>query len=195
MLANYHRAGNFCLEKFFAFFAQVRCGRNFFFVNYFTQWKFCHAENFTHTGFIRGCQAVLVVSDDHQSAVLPGIQNLFFLNQCSLVWCPYCHNSTLHLGFCPILQDPYRRSYRLLPSQRPMLLWTACSKLRPRKLRSERSIVCTVHACEYGTSTFIDTWDYVCSLWYIRYSGLGMACSFKSSTHYFLVSNSCCGQN
>ena len=52
--------------------------------------------------------------------------------------------------------DPYRRSYRLPPSQRPTLLWTACSKLRPRKLRStgERSIVCTVHTCKYSTSTF-----------------------------------------
>ena len=42
---------------------------------------------------------------------------------------------------CPILRDPYRRSYSLPPSQRPTLLWTVCSKLRPRKQRSERSIV------------------------------------------------------
>ena len=69
-------------------------------------------------------------------------------------WCRYCRTSTLNLRFCPILRDPYRWSYRLPPSQRPMLLWMACSKLRPRKLRSERSIMHTVRMCEYGTSTF-----------------------------------------
>ena len=37
--------------------------------------KFLHAQVFT-----RGCQAVLVVPHDLQSAVLPGIQNLFFLD-------------------------------------------------------------------------------------------------------------------
>ena len=72
----------------------------------------------------------------------------------SLAWCHYCRTSTLHLRFCPILQDPYHQNYRLPPSQRPTLLWTACSKLRPRKLRSERSIVRTVRACEDSTSTF-----------------------------------------
>ena len=60
---------------------------------------------------------------------------------CSLAWCRHCHTFTLHLGFCPIWRDPYRQSYRLLPSQRPMLLRMACYKLRPRKLRSDRSIV------------------------------------------------------
>ena len=77
---------------------------------------------------------------------------------CSLAWCRYCHTSMLHPGFCPILRAPYHRSHRLLPSQRPMLLWTACSKLRLRKLRREKSIVlrivCNVRACEYSTSTF-----------------------------------------
>ena len=94
------------------------------------------------------------------------INQLFYLvfktssfSICSLAWCRYCRTSTLHLGFCPILRDPYCRSYHLLPSQRPTLLWTACSKLRPRKLRSERLIVCTVHMCKYSycTSTF-DIW-------------------------------------
>ena len=120
-----------------------------FSANYFTQWKFCHTEIFT-----RGCQAVLVVPHDHQSAVLPGIQNLFFLDlQPSLMsLLSYFHVAP---RVCSILRDPYRRSYSLPPSQRPTLLWTACSKLRPRKLRSERSIVPrivrTVRACEYGT--------------------------------------------
>ena len=78
----------------------------------------------------------------------------------------YCRTSTLHLGFCPILWDPYRSTHRLQLSQKPTLLWTACSKLRPRKLRNGRSIVRTVHVCECGTSTFD------------RYSGWGVVCSF-----------------
>ena len=76
----------------------------------------------------------------------------------SLAWCRHCCTFTLHLGFCPIWWDPYRQSYGLLPSQRPTLLRAACSKLRPRKLRSDRSIVTrivhTVNACKYSTSTF-----------------------------------------
>ena len=71
----YRIAGNFHLEKIFAFFAQVHGGRKFFSANYFTQWNFHLAEIFTH-----GCQAVLVVPHDHQAAVLLGIQNLFFLD-------------------------------------------------------------------------------------------------------------------
>ena len=43
---------------------------------------------------------------------------------CSLAWCRYCRTSMLHLRFCPILLEPYCQSYRLPPSQRPMLLWT-----------------------------------------------------------------------
>ena len=41
----------------------------------FVTLKFLQAQVFTH-----GCQAILVVPRDHQSAVLPGIQNLFFLD-------------------------------------------------------------------------------------------------------------------
>ena len=109
-------------------------GENFS-ANYFAQWKFCHTGTFT-----RGCQAVLVVPHDHQPAVLPGVQNLFFLDlQPSLMLLlSYFHVAP---WVCPILRDPFRRSYSLPPSQRPTLLWTACSKLRPRKLKSERSIV------------------------------------------------------
>ena len=55
----------------------------------------------------------------------------------SLTWCRHCCTFTLHLGFCPIWRDPYRQSYGLLPSQRPTLLRMACSKLRPRILRSD----------------------------------------------------------
>ena len=75
---------------------------------------------------------------------------------CSLAWCGYCHTSTLHLGFYPILWDPYRRSYRPLPLQRPR--WTACSKPRPRKLRSDRSIIRTVRAYEYDTNIRTRAW-------------------------------------
>ena len=80
---------NFCL------FRPGTSWAKFFSANYFTQWKFCHTEIFT-----RGCQAVLVVPHDHQSAVLPGIQNLFFLDlQPSLMSRRYCRTSTLHLRF------------------------------------------------------------------------------------------------
>ena len=51
----------------------------FFSANYFTSEKFV-AQIFTRTGFTHGFQAVLVVPHDHQSAVLPGTQNLFFLD-------------------------------------------------------------------------------------------------------------------
>ena len=56
----YRIAGNFRLEKIFAFFAQARRGRKFFrriilpSENFVTM-KFLHAQVFT-----RGCQAVLV---------------------------------------------------------------------------------------------------------------------------------------
>ena len=67
-------AGNFRLEKIFAFFAQARRGRKFF------RRIILPSENFvTLKFFTRGCQAVLVVPHDHQSAVLPGIQNLLRL--------------------------------------------------------------------------------------------------------------------
>ena len=143
-------------ENFHLFYPGALWEKNFL-ANYFTQLnsvtlKFSDAQVFTH-----GCQAVLVVSHDHQSAVLPGIQNLFFLDlQPSLMsLLSYFHVAP---WVRPILQDPYHQSYHLPPSQRPMLLWTVCSKQRWRKLRSKRSImpriVCTVCACKYGTSTF-----------------------------------------
>ena len=69
VLKAYCIARNFRPEKIFAFFTQA-------------QWKFCHAEILHTQVFTHGCQAVLVVPHDHQSAVLPGIQNLFFLIRC-----------------------------------------------------------------------------------------------------------------
>ena len=58
----------------FAFFAQARRGRKFF------RRIILPSENFvTLKFFTRGCQAVLAVPHDHQSAVLPGIQNLLRL--------------------------------------------------------------------------------------------------------------------
>ena len=129
---------NFCLFRPSASWVK------FFLANYFTQWKFCHSEIFTRTDFTRGCQAVLVVRHDRQSA---GIQTHIFLN---------LQSNLMSLLFYPILSDPYRRSYLLPPSQRPTLLWTACSKRRLREVRSEgrtgRSTVCWgSRACEYGT--------------------------------------------
>ena len=100
----YRIAGNFRLEKIFAFFAQARCGRKFFQriilpSDNFVRLKFLHAQVFT-----RNCQAVLVVPPDHQSAVLPGIQNLFFLDlQPSLMLLlPYFHIAPR------VLRDPAR---------------------------------------------------------------------------------------
>ena len=127
----YHIAGNFRLEKIFAFFAQARCGRKFFRriilpSENFVTLNFLHAQVFT-----RGCQAVLVVPHDRQSA---GIQtssllvNVVATNATLDFLCLHCFST----GSC---------------------------------------------TCEYGT----------------RYSGV--ACSFESSTHYFLVSNSRCGRN
>ena len=49
-------------------------GELFYPVKIFTL-KLLHGQVFT-----RGCQPVLVVAHDRQSAVLPGIQNLFFLD-------------------------------------------------------------------------------------------------------------------
>ena len=48
--------------------------------------------------------------------------------------------------------------------------------------------------------TIKETRDRSCALYtyantVLRYSGPGMACSFESSTHYFLVSNSRYGRN
>ena len=51
----YGIAGNFRLEKIFAFFTQAHRGRNFF-GKLFYPVKICHAEIFTRTGFTRGCQ-------------------------------------------------------------------------------------------------------------------------------------------
>ena len=150
----------FSPEKNFLLFRPGALWAKLFSANYFTQWKFITLKFLHAQVFTCGCQAVLVVSHDHQSAVLPGIQTSSFLI-CSLAWCRYCC-TMLHFGFCPILPDPYRRSYLLLPSQRPTLPWTACSKLRPRKLRSEwctssTRIVRTVGTCKYGINTF-DIW-------------------------------------
>ena len=137
----------------------------FFSANYFTQWKFYHTEIFT-----RGCQAVLAVPHDHQSAVYLVFKTSSFLIYSDWgVW----RVRLVAPQVCPILRDPYHRSYSLLPSQRPTLLWTACSNLRPRKLRSERSIDLT-HCTRAKTV--------------LGYSGPGVACSFENSTHYFLVS-------
>ena len=151
----YRRAGNFRLEKIFA---QARRRRKIF-------WRIIlPSEKFVTLKFtrIRGYQAVLLVQ------CLMIINQMFYLvfktsfSICSLAWCHYCRTSTLHLRFWPILRDPYHWTYCLPPSHRPTLLWTTCSKLRSRKLRSDRSIVPrivrTVRACEYSTSTWARTW-------------------------------------
>ena len=178
----YHIAINFCLEKFSHFSPRRAMGENFL-ANYFTQWKICHAEIFARTGFYTWLPSSTSSASWSSISCLPGIQNLFLNLQPSLV--------LLLLYFCLILRDPYRRSYRLPLSQRPTLLWTVCSKLWPRKLKSKGSIVPrivhTVHMCEYGTTG--STFDIRAYAWH------GMACSFESSTHYFLVSTSRCGRN
>ena len=93
-----------------------------FSVNYFTQWKFCHAEIFTRTGLY--------------------------------TWLPSCTSKRGRHG-C---------NTRFLVS--PLLFHTS----------GDRSCWGS-RMCEYGT----------------RYSGV--TCSFESSTHYLLLSNSRCGRN
>ena len=128
----------------------------FFSANYFTQWKICHTESFTRTGFYMWLPSSTSSASWSSISCFTRYSKPFSI--CSLAWCRYRCTSTLHLGFFQIMRDPYHWSYRLPPSQRSTLLWTACSKLRPRKLRNESSIVLrivhTVRVCEYGTSTF-----------------------------------------
>ena len=78
----YHIAGKFSPGENFRLFCPGASWVNFFWRiilpnENFVTLKFLHTQVFTH-----GCQAVLVVPHDHQSAVLPGIQNLFFLIRC-----------------------------------------------------------------------------------------------------------------
>ena len=112
-------AGNFHLEKKFAFFAQAHRGRNFF-GKLFYPVKFCHTEIFTCTGFY------MCLPSSTSSASLSSIS----------CFTRYSKPET-SFSICSLAVRP---SYRLLLSQRPTLLWMACSKLRPRRLRSERSI-------------------------------------------------------
>ena len=94
----YPIAGNFRLEKIFVFFAQAR---QIFLARYFTQWKICHVEIFTRTNTWLSSGTNMISN-----------QLFFKSSSCSLAWCRYWRTSTLHLGLCPILRDPYRRSYR-----------------------------------------------------------------------------------
>ena len=90
----------FAWRKKFAFFTQARRGRKFFRRIVLPSEKFVKLKSLHAQVFIRGCQAVLVVPYDHQSAVLPGVQNLCLDLQPSLM------SLLLHLGYCPILRDP-----------------------------------------------------------------------------------------
>ena len=73
------------------------------------------------------------------------INQLFYLvfktssfSICSLAWCRYCRTSTLHLRFARSCGTPWW-SYNLPPSQRPTLLWTACSKVTKKTTKWEIS--------------------------------------------------------
>ena len=157
----YRIAGNFRLEKFFAFFAQARRGRKFFRrillpSEKFVTLKFLHVRVFT-----LGCQAELIVLHDHQSAVLPGIQSLFFLDlQPSLM----------------SLLSYFHTAPQVLPNPAGPL----SSELSPSTIAEANAAVNGVQQANAKETT-------------VQY--LGVACSFESSTHYFLVSNSCCERN
>ena len=89
--------------------------------------KFCHAEiNFLHAQILTcGYQAVQVVPHDHQSAVLPGIQNLFFLDlQSSLM----------------SLLSYFQRAPRILPDPAGSLL----SELSPSAIAEANAAVNSV---------------------------------------------------
>ena len=157
-------AGNFRLEKIFAFFRPGASWAKIFSTNYFTQWKICHAEIFYTHVFTRGCLAVLVVPCNHQSAVLPGIQILFFLDlQPSLMSLLSYFHVAARVSV-PDLAGPLSSELSPRSGGRPTLLWMAYSKqIRPRKRRENE--------------------DYARANTILRYSGV--ACSFESSTHWW----------
>ena len=151
-----------------------------FLANYFTQWKFCHAEIFSRTGFIRGCQAILVVPHDRQSA---GIQTPSF-SIGSLAWCHYYPTSTSTWRCSSGFTRSFRTPWAELSPSAIAEANTAVNGMQQAKTKGSK---------KWGTYREIDRALRITHVCGTRYSGV--ACSFESSTHYFLVSNSCCGWN
>ena len=153
-----------------------------FSANYFTQWKFCHAEIFTRT---RSLASYMWLPTSSASwSTVSWYSNPIFLNlqSCLMSLLSYFHVTPR------VLPDPFGPlSAELSPSAiaeaNAAVNGMQQAKIRLREVRSKGRTVqgdrsCWgSRVCEYGT----------------RYSGV--ACSFESSTHYFLVSNSRCGRN
>ena len=104
-------------------------GELFYPVKILSHWNF-----YTHRFYMwLPSSTILVVPHDHQSAVLPGIQNFFFLDLCTV---SYFHVAPQVL---PDPAGPLSSELSLSAiAEANTAVWTACSKLGPRKLRSER---------------------------------------------------------
>ena len=98
----YRIAGNFRLEKIFAFFAQACRGRNFF------GELFYPVKNLSHWNFYTW------LSSSTSSASWSSISCFTWYSKpletsfsiCSLAWCRYCRTSTVHLGFARSCRTP-----------------------------------------------------------------------------------------